>query len=214
VAYPNGHLYLTAHWTNVGTNETGQFGLRIDSTVPASTSLVTAAAARLSTMWGASTMTIPVYCQLIFARLAAVGTDGNYIPGTPSYDFTYATPVAGSGGLTTLNQPLQVAHVMTLRTALPRGRAHVGRVYLPPCQQTIQTNYQWPIAAINNRNNTFSAMLSGLNTDMPGKVTIFSKIGAGAKQLVTAVNSDTRPDVQRRRAKQLTGTIGIAGVVT
>ena len=214
MAYPNGHLILTAHWTNTPSNEIGQFGLRFDSTAPASVSLVTAAAARVATMWAATTMTIPVYSTLTFCRLAAVGTDGKYIPGSPSYDFTFATPVAGQGGLTSLNFPLQLAHVMTLRTALPRGRAHVGRVYLPPCQQTIQGNFQWPTSAINNRNNTFSAMLSGLNTDMPGPVTIFSKVGTGAKQRVTAVNSDTKPDVQRRRAKAWPGTIGIAGTVT
>lgn len=214
MAYPNRHLYLTAHWTNTPSNEIGQFGLRFDSVADASNSLVAAAAARVATMWAAATMTIPVYSTLTFCRLAAVGTDGKYIPGSPSYDYTFATPVAGTGGLTSLNFPLQLAHVMTLRTALPRGRAHVGRVYLPPMQQTIQGNFQWPVASTNNRNNTFAAMLSGLNTDMPGPVTIFSKIGTGTKQRVTAVNSDTKPDVQRRRAKQWPGTIGTAGTVT
>jgi hypothetical protein len=211
--FPNGHLYLTAHWTIDGTFETGQFGLRFDSTAPASSTLVGSAAARLATMWGAATMTIPTYCKLVYARLAALGPDGLYVPGTPSYDFTYSTPVAGTGGLTTLIQPLQLAHVMTLRTALPRGRAHVGRVYLPPMQQTINSNYQWPPAATNNRNNTFAAMCSGLNTDMPGPLTIFSRVGTGTKQVVTFINSDPKPDVQRRRAKQLTSTVGIPATV-
>lgn len=212
--YPNGFLYLTAHWAVAGTSEIGQFGLKFDSTAPASSSLVGAAAARLSTMWGSATMAIDSNFRLIFARLAAIGPDGLYVPGTPSYDFTYASPVPGSGGIAGPVYPLQVAHVMTLRTNLPRGRAHVGRIYLPAVNAAIQSNYQWQTAQINNRNNTVSAMITGLNTDMPGKCTIFSKVGSGAKQLVTAVNSDTRADVQRRRAKQQTGTVGIAGTVT
>jgi hypothetical protein len=214
VAYPNGYLYLTAHWTVTGTTEIGQFGLKFDTTAPASTALVTAAAARLATMWSSASMLINPQYSLVYARLAAIGTDGKYIPDSSSFDYTYTTPVTGTGGgPSSLFYPLQTAHVMTLRTAIPRGRAHVGRVYLPPIHQNLSSAFQWTASMVSTRNNTFAAMLSGMNSDMPGPVTVFSKIGAGYKHAVTYVNSDTRPDVQRRRANQQGGALGVAANV-
>jgi hypothetical protein len=214
VPYPNGYLYLTAHWVNTETTaEAGQFGLKFDTATPASQSLVNAAAGRLSTMWSAATTDIPSERRLIFARLAAVGANGLYVPGTIAYDFIYPGPVPGAGALAA-GWPLQVAHVMSLHTAMPRGLAHAGRTYLPPIDEGLLSTGQWTSAQTSSRNNTFAAMLTGLNTDLGGKCTIFSKVGAGSKNQVTSVNSDTRPDVQRRRANQQVGVVGIAAVVT
>lgn len=211
--YPNGYLYLTAHWVNTETtSETAQFGLKFDTATPASQTLVNAAAGRLSTMWSAGTSDIPAERRLVFARLAAIGPDGLYIPGTIAYDFIYPAPIPGAGALAA-GWPLQVAHVVTLHTATPRGRAHAGRCYLPPIDEGLLSTGQWTAAQASSRNNTFAAMLTGLNTDLGGPVTIFSKVGTGTKHAVTSVNSDTRPDVQRRRAAQQVGVVAIAANV-
>jgi hypothetical protein len=146
---------------------------------------------------------------LQYARLAAIGTDGNYIPGSTSFDFTYNGSIVGAGGIPGPIFPLQIAHVMTLRTALPRGRGHVGRCYLPPIQASIQADWKWQAAQVNNRNNTFASMCTGLNSDLPGPLTVFSSLGVGIKHQVTQINSDNKPDTQRRRALSQPGVTGI-----
>lgn len=219
MSYPNAYLYLTAHWQVAGTTEVGQFGLKFDTTTPASAALVAGCASHVSAMWSAATMDIPQEHRLVFLRLASIGTDGKYVPGTLSYDYTYPAVVPGAGALSGSTYPLQVAHVMTLRTALPRGQAHVGRCYLPPIDEVLSSNYQWTATQVSNRNNTFAAMISNLNDDLAALCTIFSKgtknaPTVGAKNPVTYVQSDTRPDVQRRRAKQQIGITGVAANIT
>lgn len=214
MTYPNAHLYLTAHWDVAGTSEHGQFGLRFDSTTPATQALVDAASSAVSTMWSTVTTDISNQHRLAFIRLASIGTDGKYVPGTIAYDHNYAGTVPG--GVTPSNTylyPLQVAHVITLQTAFARGQAHHGRVYLPPLAEVLSAGFLWSNAQINSRNNTFAAMCSALNTALPGPLTIFSKgtktaPTVGAKHVVTRINADTRPDVQRRRAKQQTSSQG------
>lgn len=215
MTFPNAHLYLTAHWITAGvTGETGQFGLRFDSTAPATQTLVDACKGAVQTMWTASTSAIYPDYQLQFLRLASIGTNGNYVPGTIAYDGIYTSPPVG-GGVTTITRfPIQVAHVATLLTAMPRGQASHGRVYLPYLDDTIQSNWQWQLATTNSRMNTFSAMLTALNAVMPGPLTIFSKgtkaaPTVGAKNVVTQVQAGTRPDVQRRRAK---GQVEVRGI--
>lgn len=211
MTYPNGHLYVTAHWTVLGAlQESGQFGLRFDSTQPASQALATAAAAPITAFWTNATALIGTFHNLSFIRVAAVGIDGKYISGTIAYD---SPPAAGggAGGGSTVYAPLQCAQVISLTTALPRGRAHRGRVYVPPVNTPLQTDYHWPASNCAARANAFAQMVTDLNAAMPGPLTVFSKVGLGTKAKVTAVAVGNRPDVQRRRARSLTETYSVAG---
>ena len=217
MTYPNGYLYLTTHFVVAGTSEVGQFGLKFDSVLPATQTLVDNCATAVSNMWSAATTDIGQFHRLSFLRLAAIGIDGKYVPGTVSFDHTYTSPVPGGGAAIQLF-PLQTAMVMTLKTAAPRGQAHHGRCYLPPIQENLGAVFTWTTSQINNRINTFTAMIQALNLVMPGPATIFSKgtkaaPTVGAKHAITQVNADNKPDVQRRRAKQQPATIGIPGNV-
>lgn len=218
--FPNAHNYLTVHWTYGTVSETGQFGLRFDPAgglQPVSQALVDACASAVSTFWSSSTNLIPTGYKLSFLRLARIDTNGSYVPGTISYDHNYSPVVAG-GSTEAATFPLQVATVATLRTGAAHGLGHSGRVYLPALSQALVSNYQWTTAQINNVVNGFSAMLTSLNTVGIGALTIFSKGNAGtpggAKQVVTGVQLDTKPDTQRRRAKGLVSTKGLIGTVS
>jgi hypothetical protein len=218
--FPNAHNYLTVHWTYGTVSETGQFGLRFDppgGLAPVSQALVDAAAPFVSTFWSTAANLIPTGYKLSFLRLARIDTNGRYVPGTISYDHAYAPVVAG-GSAEAAMYPLQVATVCTLRSAAVHGLAHSGRVYIPALSQPLVSNYVWTTAQINNVVNGFSAMLTNLNTVGMGRLSIFSKgnLGTpgGAKQIVTGVQLDTKPDTQRRRAKQLVGSKGLVGNVT
>lgn len=218
--FPNAHNYLTVHWTYGTVSETGQFGLRFDPAgglEPVSQALVDACAAAVSSFWSSSTNLIPTGYKLSFLRLARIDTNGRYVPGTISYDHAYSPVVAG-GSTEAAMYPLQVATVVTLRSAAAHGLAHHGRVYIPALSQPLVSNYVWTTAQINNVVNGFSAMLTSLNTAGIGQLSIFSKGNAGtpggAKQVVTGCQLDTKPDTQRRRAKQLVGTKGLVGTVS
>lgn len=200
--YPNGYLYLTAHWTVSSANiETGQFGLKFDSTAPATQVLVDACKGPISTFWAAATSAIEPDFRLLFVRLAAIGADGLYVPGTVAYDGVFAPLVPGGGAATPARFPLQVASAASLTTAFPRGRAHRGRIYLPPINGPLTSSYVNQSADCANRANTLAARLSDLNDVMPGPLTVFSKVGAGTKHVVTGVAIGNRPDTERRRAR-------------
>jgi hypothetical protein len=213
MTYPNAYLYLTLHWAYAGTSEFGQTGLKFDNAAPASQALVDGTGAAVTTMWGALTMNICQFARLQFVRLASIAPNGLYVPGTIAYDHVFPGSVPGGGAAATLF-PLQCAHVMSLHTAMPRGQAHAGRSYLPPINSNLSDAGQWTPANCTSRNNTFATMITALNAALGGPATVFSKgtkaaPAVGAKHAITIVNSDTRPDVERSRAKQLVGVQGI-----
>lgn len=208
MTYPNNHLYLTIHWGNSGVPpEIGQCGLRFDTASAASQALVDGCAGAVSTFWSAATSAIEPDYKLQYIRLAQIGTNGKYVPGTVAYDHTYSGTVPGGGAAVLARYPLQVACAASLNTALPRGQAHRGRIYLPWINSNLQSGYVWQLADCNNRANTLSAMLTALNTAIGGPLSVFSKgtkaaPTVGAKNVVTSVKIGNRPDVQRRRANR------------
>jgi hypothetical protein len=202
--YPESHWYLTVHWQQQ--EETGQFGLRfINSGTPAQAD-VDAVAGTISAWWTASSAAVPGGYQLTFLRLAHIGTDGRYIPGSIAYDHIYAPVVAGGGG-TGINFPPQCSFCVSLRSDLPRGIAHAGRIYTPPLALSLAANLKWPTANVNSAIATLGATLSALSGGVLGTLAIYSKgtpaVPGGARTLVTHINADTRPDVQRRRGKSM-----------
>lgn len=216
--YPEAHNLLTVHWYTPNVpDETGQFGLRFQSATQATAADLAAIAGDVSAMWAASTSAIYPGHQLLFLRAARIGTNGNYVPGTVAVDYTYPTPVAGGGTGGPFNV-LQTAMVMSLLTAMPRGIAHAGRVYRPPLNSNTDGNFRWSLASVNSAVNTFSAMLSALDGSALGQLAVMSKgtpsVPAGAINLVTGVKGDTKPDTQRRRAKQLVGAYSTVYNVT
>jgi hypothetical protein len=197
------------HWNQQ--TDTGQFGLRfINSGVPTQAD-VDGAAGAIQTWWSAATSAVPAAYSLAFLRLANIAPNGNYVPGSLSFDHTYA-PVVPGGGASGVNFPPQTSFCVTLRTNSPRGLAHAGRVYTPPLAIALDASLRWPIANVNSALNTFSTALSSLDGGTLGDLAVYSKGNAGSpggvRRLVDHINADTRPDVQRRRGK------GIARVVS
>jgi hypothetical protein len=220
MTYPNAHLYLTVHWTLASSpGETGQFGLRFDSPAAASQVLVDATAVALSDFWTNATALVDFDYRLAFARLASIGIDGKYVPGTVAFDHVFPnTPGGGTAGAPLYKWPLQIASVTRLLTANARGQAHAGRVYLPPIAASLDATYHTPPAWINQRSNAIATKLTVLNGVMPGPLSIFSKgtkaaPAVGAKHVVTSVVTGNKMDVQRRRAKQQVEVLGIVANV-
>ncbi len=208
------HNYLTVHWLSAGADpERGQFGIRFIEPTDATQARVDLCASDVQTFWAAATSVISQFHRLEFIRLASIGTDGLYIPGTVAFDHVYAGTVPGGGSAVALF-PLQVSEVISLRTAMPRGRGHAGRCYLPAVQANMATSWLWPLANVDTRTANFATMLTSLNSKFAGSASVMSSLGAGTTNRITNVNADLRPDTQRRRARQLPTSLGTSQIVS
>lgn len=211
--YPNIHRYLTVHWNVSGVtgDEEGQFGLRFDNPGAVDQDMVAACAAPVSTMWTSAGAGIESGYRLIYLRLAQIGVDGKYVPNTVSYDHVYSPVPVGGGGTTAARFPLQTALASTLVTNVPRGQASKGRVYLPWFNSALGSDYTWAANFIDTRSTAVANMIGALEFAL-GPCKVFSKgtktSSAGLANTVTGVKTGRRPDVQRRRAKQVVEVYG------
>jgi hypothetical protein len=120
----------------------------------------------------------------------------------------------GTGTSTQPPKPLQTCLVASLRTQLP-GRANRGRAYVPAGNVLMTAEHQADDTVTVNLSNALADWLSMWQTD--GSINMIavavSKVHQTAYAL-TAVQVDSRCDVQRRRAnKQAAHTSHSAAVV-
>lgn len=139
-------------------------------------------------------------------QAAYIGTDGKYVGGG-SQDTTtlkYATPHAS---FLTNKVTWDLARTFTLRTAVPRGRGHVGRFYYP-CAAVVDDDGRWSVSTVTQTANAAKAMLDAVNSasktvwpDGHG-LSVFSPLGVYPNPVVR-VEVGRAPDTQRRRTKSL-----------
>lgn len=218
--YSTPHLYLTAHWTDTrAPDETGQIGIRFDSPAEAVTqAMVDACIQPFTTFWTSPGANFPGAYVLRYLRLALIGLDGHYVPGSFSVDGSFGAGVANVPSSTT-PMPLQVASVATFTTELPRGQASRGRIYLPPLAAALGTDGRWTATQVNLRAQAIGTLVNSLNGalrpapgGLPAIASVFSKgtvkNTAGLRSFIRGVKIGTRPDVQRRRAKSMDEVYG------
>lgn len=137
---------------------------------------------------------------------AQIGVSGKY---TPPSQLTVisanTTPVAGVG--TPVN-PWDSASVISLRTAIPRGRGSNGRVYWP-AQALAVTPGTGRVASglTGSRLSSFKTFVNSLNTaantySAGMKLIVASNVGGGLYAYVTGIRSDDRLDSIERRENQ------------
>lgn len=211
------HNYFTVHWSPVGvSSEGGQFGLRFAGSALTAQADIDAAAAQVKTWWtNAATNLQPNY-NLNTVKCARIGPDGKYVPGATVWQGNVVQP-ALAGGTGGIQFPLQCAAVATLRTAFASGLAHSGRIYLPPLAGLLSSSQQWTQSMVNASNAQLGTMLSNLSGGPLGTLTIMSfgnaAVPIGPAHQVLSCTMDGRPDVQRRRAAQITPTVGTAALI-
>jgi len=133
---------------------------------------------------------------------ATIGPSGKY---APSGQLTTLSPLESTPGLGTPTLPWNTALVVSLRTAVPRGRGSNGRVYWPATSLAVLPA-TGRIAAGNvaNRIAGFKTFLDALNvaanTYLAGtRVIVASNVGTGLNAIVTGIRSDDRLDSIERR---------------
>lgn len=133
---------------------------------------------------------------------AQIGVSGRY---TPSAQLTVLSPSTPTAGLGTPVLPWNSASVISLRTAIPRGRASNGRVYWPALALALAiTTGRATSATMTTRVNLAKTFIEALNaagnTYSTGmRVVVASAVGGGAIAPVTAIRSDDRMDSIERR---------------
>ena len=203
MVYASTHLYMTFHWQVASALlEEGQCGFRVNQvSMPNATDREEIATDWLG-FWALAGSAVPSYFRMTHVKFALVEPNGLYPDDALAEIYDYPAVVPGGGG-SVRQFPLQVAHALSLTTAAERGRAHRGRVYLPPPSSNLEASDRWPAGVCQARADALATVIGLWNTHLPGDVSVMSKIGAGTTRAVTGVSVGTRPDIQRRRANQI-----------
>lgn len=218
MVYPHEHIVLRfqGHWgtgagTVLDTWSTGiRFGFPGKGTLYDPVKLqtfVNSAMTAASTFHIANANMCSSECWLDKVTGAQVGVDGKYVP---TGQLTVISTGSSVAGLNPTVHSWNTALVISLRTAIPRGRGSNGRVYWPAPNGAIQpaTGRLAP-ASVQTRVNNFKTLLDSLNTaagvyDAGMKAIVASNVGGGLIAPVTTIRSDERFDsIERRENDQL-----------
>jgi hypothetical protein len=143
-------------------------------------------------------------------KLNRLGPDGRYVD-AETHEHIFTSPIPGGFGAA---PPPQLATVLTLRTAVERGPAARGRMYLPPVDGYINPDATTGLATVLNAQRVATAgaaLVDSINDTYNGTWPIFSAMhvvvasntGAGTFRRVTRTSAGRVPDVMRSRRSAL-----------
>ena len=202
------HNYLTLGGPITGGQDRWQFGLRFADTVPGpptTQAQVEACEAPVRAWYSSVNSNFAAGSSLDMIKLAQIGVDGKYPAGTDAVEAVISPTISGASS-TAATWP-QLSFVVSLTTLLPRGRGHIGRVYLPPCSHAIAPNgSKIPTATVDAWLGTFRTMVLALNAIGFGQLSVMGKTGSGTEQIVTGFRGGVVMDTQRRRRRQIPDT--------
>lgn len=160
----------------------------------------------VTTLWNAIKSRVASGIDLRWIKLAAIGTDGKYVPGIDPYIYDFETPIAGTSASFCTGP--QTAVVLSLRTNRSRGPATKGRMYLPangimPNAGTFKLSSTYT-DSIADAGKAFIEQLRVVNETTTFGPYIMSGIGNGAINGINFVLVGDMLDTQRRRRNKFT----------
>lgn len=176
--------------------------------------LLASVAGAVNTFWstgGGSNVGATGSATLKSIKLNRIGPDGKYVDPV-TMEHIYPTPVVGGGAT---GHPPQLAVVVTLRTAVERGLASKGRMYLPSCTgfHQLQTDGRATTTdaqRVANAAASFAIQLNSIYGALPStdesrlRVGVASNTRAGEFRTALSVTVGRVPDTMRsRRSKQI-----------
>lgn len=217
--YTSEHLLcvIGGNVTSGGSLDQWQFGLRVpiaptflQGDIPMETFL-NDLEADARAWWLAISPAYAASTSLARVKANVIGQDGLYKNKAKTYAKEFA-PVAGTAPQPAL--PSEVAWCITLVTAVARGLANKGRIYLPapssgalgPDGRVELSGYGTPV-----RNATRDLVVNVGNApgvdgaEGIGDVSVMSKVRLGATNKVTGLRTDDVWDTQRRRGNSFVG---------
>lgn len=230
MTYTQQHQYMTVIGDSYGSTEHWQFGMRLTDGGVSNQVTALAISTYVQQWWAASapyvsgvdTFEAVSTHRLTELKVARIDVNGTYPPTETSYSHFYLPPIGG-GASPPSGMLAQGTIAATLTTALPRGLASRGRVFLPPSfLYTPAADGLLPIARATQIAKSMQRLINAINGDtVVGNVAIFSRGKAvrgpadakgkfhptypnqGATQVVTGVRVGRVVDTQRRRRRSL-----------
>lgn len=204
VTFAQTHFLLTIRGISQGSADRWGIGIRFNAPgfAQPTQAAVDACVAPIRAWFTSTSSFFPLTTTVDEIKLAPIGTNGKYPPGMDSVVATIGAAITGTTSTAAL--PPQVAWVVSLTTPLPRGRGHIGRVYLPAFRSAIPlTNGRLGTAEVNGMLGTFKTMLNALIA-IPSlaQALVLSPLGAPA-QVITGLRGGLVLDTQRRRRDDL-----------
>lgn len=178
-----------------GQQEEWQTGIRISGQVTPTPANLESLDAAFFTLISSSAIALPNGFRYIGVKWAPIGLDGKYPTAAESLTFLRTTPFAstGQGGYP------QIALVLSLRTARPRGYASNGRMYVPSALRPEATTGRITDAQAGAAAQAAAAFIGSVNAIGMGTVQVMSAVGGGISANVTEVRVGRVMDTQRRR---------------
>lgn len=147
--------------------------------------------------------------KLTSIKLNRIGVDGRYVD-NDTKEHIYTSPIAGGWNPGSLKPLPQQAHVVTLKTAIERGRGSRGRMYFVGCQGSSSLASDGRVTAAdalrtaNGARNLINRINNLVVIGGIGKVGVASNAGGGRFEHVTAVSVGRVVDTMRSRRSSLT----------
>jgi hypothetical protein len=178
MAFPSNHTLLTLRGKQFTTQEDWAFGIRFSGAGTPTQAMADAAAAHAKTWITTANTGYSAQTLLTAVKLAQIGTNGLYIPGSVAIE-SFPTSAYGSYGSAVVHPP-QIALAMTLQSVIPRGPGHQTHVFLPGPHFPVESSSSATISASNITNilANFRTMLLGFNGDGFGTAGVWSKAHA------------------------------------
>ena len=228
--FPQTHHYVSVIGDAFGGVERWQFGFRLTPGGVSNEATALAIADDVEAWWRP---TAPYGAGNIFnscanrrlteVKVATIQPDGTYPDDQPSYSHFYLPPIAGQSQSPAGSTP-QDTLAVTLTTALPRGYASKGRIYLPTSSDYVpqQADGLITAAVATSIATSVKTLINTINANaVVGNVAIYSRgrgvpsfdaernrieytyPNPGAVNNVTGVRVGRVIDTQRRRRRQL-----------
>lgn len=125
-------------------------------------------------------------------------------------EYFYPEPIQAGGGIG--GTFAQIATVVTFRSAVRKGPAALGRMYLPTLATTPQSGTGlWSSGSIEPLRDRMVTFFQGVNdlALFEGGFGLTSPVGEGRQARVIAIGIDEKPDTQRRRANSLIHSLSL-----
>ena len=201
--------HVLLRWGGPLGDDTWSCGLRLAATPDSlDTNAIVDEAAELVKSFHADTRSMHNgLAYLSWVKLNRIGGDGRYIDKGATtlqeIEPAISPPIRQ-------NHAPQLAIAVTLRTAITRGRAHAGRIYIPARAVAVDARGTFPTATATDLATATALFIREVNVlmgDVQGRpaVRIFSSLD-GSNNAVTRVECGNVFDTQRRRRAQVLET--------
>lgn len=216
------HMYLSILGDAYGGTERWQFGFRLTDGGISGQATANDVGPAIAAWYPVAANGFYATHRFTSVKVARIGVDGAYEPGTISGEWFPAAPVLGSEGHAVDSPDVpQLTVCCTLQTAVPRGRGARGRVYPPPQRWNIGADGLLAagdagvfalrmanlISTINARPLVGNVAVMSRGKGVPGPVVKgrqrYTYPNPGTTNNVTSVGVGRVVDTQRRRRRNL-----------